>query len=419
MGRHIIKLPDVGEGIAEAELVEWAVRVGDVISEDDLLASVMTDKATVEIPSSVAGKISWLGGEVGDVLQIGADLVHIEVVGGEEQKVMEGRPEEEASSEMFSASQSREPKRETATQEKQIHPQAGSNNPARMLAAPSVRRLAMETGLDLSQIAGTGPSGRVLREDVEKALAEPGAAMGRARTLNQSSMNVKVAGLRRRISERMSTSWTNIPHITIIEEVDVSKLEQLRASMNDGKQSQHPKLTVLPFIMRAIVISVRRQPEMNATFDDSAGTITQWGGVHVGIATQTDSGLMVPVVRHCESLSIWSAASEVRRLSDTARQGAVSREELTGSTITISSLGRLGAIATTPIINYPEVTIVGVNKISVRPHWNGNAFEPRKMMNLSCSFDHRVIDGWNAAAFVNSLKQLLEEPALLFAGMEE
>src|SRR5690606_20965057 len=427
MGRYILKLPDVGEGVAEAELVEWSVKVGDYVAEDDVLAAVMTDKATVEIPSAVAGRITWLGGEVGDVLPVGAELVHIEVAGEE----AAASPAEEAApppsqkpaEERRAAPPPARPEEKPAPPEDKVaQPETprSTTSSRRVLAAPSVRRLAMEAGIDLGEIRGTGPAGRVLRADVEKLLARGAEQKAGARPVrNLTSQTVKVTGLRRRISEKMSLSWSHIPHITIVEEVDVTKLEELRASMNGNRHRGQVKLTILPFIIRSIVLAVREQPEMNATFDDAAGVITRSGGVHIGIATQTESGLMAPVVRHAEALSIWAAAAEVKRLADAARDGSATRDELTGSTITISSLGALGALATTPIINHPEVAMVGINRMAVRPHWNGSMFEPRKMMNIFCSFDHRVIDGWNAAVFVQHLKQQLEEPALLFAGREE
>jgi 2-oxoisovalerate dehydrogenase E2 component (dihydrolipoyl transacylase) len=212
----------------------------------------------------------------------------------------------------------------------------------------------------------------------------------------------------------MSLSTSRIPHITYVEEVDVTALEDLRATMNRDRKPEQPKLTVLPFLMRALVKTAAEQPGVNAIFDDHAGIIHRHAAVHIGIATQTPAGLTVPVVRHAEARSIWDCASELNRLAEAARTGTATRDELTGSTITISSLGALGGIASTPVINHPEVAIVGVNKIAVRPVWDGTQFVPRKIMNLSSSFDHRVIDGWDAATFVQRLKTLLETPALIF-----
>ncbi|MGH7022243.1 MAG: dihydrolipoamide acetyltransferase family protein, partial [Caulobacteraceae bacterium] len=277
------------------------------------------------------------------------------------------------------------------------------------------RLAAREAGIDLRQVAGSGPAGRITQEDLDAFIAKgpgPARATGLARRTEVSE--VKVVGLRRRIAEKMALAKSRIPHITIIEEVDVTALEDLRAALNKKAPAERPKLTVLPFLIRAIVRAVDEQPNLNALFDDDAGVVRQHAGVHVGIATQTPAGLVVPVVQHAEARDLWDCASEVARLAERARDGTASREELSGSTITITSLGPLGAIATTPVINYPEVAIVGVNRMAIRPHWDGAGFVPRRMMNLSSSFDHRVIDGWDAAVFVQRLKELLETPALLF-----
>ncbi|MEQ8831431.1 MAG: dihydrolipoamide acetyltransferase family protein [Alphaproteobacteria bacterium] len=421
MGRYVVKLPDVGEGIAEAELVEWMVEVGDTVREDDALASVMTDKATVEIPSAAAGIVTWRGGEIGDVIAIGSELVHLDVPGFDDSGPKDA-PEQgaaEPGSQPSPSPQSPTPPKEPkpAQSEAAERPNQVKLSTTRVLAAPSVRRRALEAGIDLARIAGSGPGGRVVHADIEKAAQNRRTESGQAE--ERPNEEVRVIGLRRKISERMSLSWSRIPHITIVEEVDVSALERLRGDMNARRKGDGIKLTVLPFLMRALVIAIGEQPALNATFDDEAKVVTQWGPIHIGIATQTDTGLTVPVVRHGENRSIRSLATELARVASAARDGSATREELTGSTITITSLGPLGALATTPIINHPEVAIVGVNRMSVRPYWNGNAFEPRMMMNLSSSFDHRVIDGWIAAVFVQRLKQLLETPALLFAEMEK
>jgi 2-oxoisovalerate dehydrogenase E2 component (dihydrolipoyl transacylase) len=278
-----------------------------------------------------------------------------------------------------------------------------------------VRLAAREAGVDLRQIAGSGPAGRITHEDLEAFLARGPDTTGAAGLTRRTDVTeVKVVGLRRRIAEKMALSKSRIPHITIVEEVDVTALEELRAALNKKAAADRPKLTVLPFLMRAIVRAVAEQPALNALFDDDAGVVRQHAGVHIGIATQTPAGLIVPVVKHAEARNLWESATEVARLAERARDGSASREDLTGSTITITSLGPLGAIATTPVINHPEVAIVGVNRMAIRPMWDGTAFAPRKMMNLSSSFDHRVIDGWDAAVFVQRLKELLETPALMF-----
>ena len=279
-----------------------------------------------------------------------------------------------------------------------------------------MRLRATEAGIDLRQVPGTGPAGRITHEDIDAFLARgpqtPTGAPGLAR--NTTVEDIKVVGLRRRIAEKMAVAKSRIPHITYVEEIDVTALEDLRAALNRQKRADQPKLTLLPFLMRAMVKAIAHQPNVNAIFDDEAGVVHQYGGVHIGIATQTPGGLMVPVVRHAEARDIWDSAAELARLSDAARTGTATREELSGSTITITSLGAMGGVVTTPVINHPEVAIVGVNKIMVRPVWDGTQFIPRKMMNLSSSFDHRVVDGWDAAVFIQRIKTLLETPALIF-----
>ncbi|MDV4155381.1 MULTISPECIES: dihydrolipoamide acetyltransferase family protein [Rhizobium] len=404
MGEFIIKMPDVGEGVAEAEIVEWHVKTGDPVREDMVIAAVMTDKATVEIPSPVNGTVTWLAGEVGDRIAVKAPLVRIETAGdgGEAQPVgISQTPIAET------------PKAEIA----KPAPAAPTPAPAeKPLAAPSVRLFARESGVDLRQVQGTGPAGRILREDIEQFLT-PGtapAAVKNGFAKKTATEEIKLTGLRRRIAEKMVLSASRIPHITYVEEVDMSALEELRATMNGDRKPDHPKLTVLPFLMRALVKAISEQPDVNATFDDDAGIITRYSAVHIAIATQTPAGLTVPVVRHAEARGIWDCAAEMNRLAEAARSGTATRDELSGSTITISSLGALGGIVSTPIINRPEVAIIGVNKIATRPVWDGAQFVPRKMMNLSSSFDHRIIDGWDAANFVQRIRTLLETPALIF-----
>jgi 2-oxoisovalerate dehydrogenase E2 component (dihydrolipoyl transacylase) len=420
MGEHVIRLPDVGEGVAEAELVEWHVKVGDVVREDMVLAAVMTDKATVEIPSPVDGRVSWLGGEVGQNIAVGSDLVRLEVEGeGTPARQPQARPAEPAEPAEPAAPPAAAPPRAAPPAPRPRAPAmaAGAPRPEgeRPLAAPSVRGRAREAGIDLRQVPGTGPAGRITHEDLDTAFANVSrVARGPALQANTAVEEVKVAGLRRRIAERMAAANTHIPHITYVDEVDVTALEDLRAALNAEHRGDRAKLTVLPFLMRAMVRAAADEPGVNAHFDDEEGVIRIHGGVHVGIATQTPSGLVVPVVRHAEARDLWDCAAEVNRLADAARAGTVSRDDLTGSTITITSLGAMGGIVTTPIINRPEVAIVGVNKIAVRPVWDGAQFRPRKVMNLSSSFDHRVIDGWNAAMFVQRIKTLLETPAMLF-----
>ena len=418
MGIYSIRLPDVGEGVAEAELVEWHVKVGDTVLEDEVIGAVMTDKAAVEIPTSVSGKVTWLGGEIGDIIAVGAELLRLEIDG--EGNVEAGSPEpttvtpEPAKKpDVAKQSVSETPKvaaAEPVSLEKSGPVTSSASDGNKPLAAPSVRKRARDLGVDLRLVTGSGPAGRVVHEDFDN---HSGGNAAGGRVPNAGVEEIKVVGLRRLIANKMSQAKKNIPHITIVEEIDVTSLEQTREELNASYASERGKLTILPFIMKAIVEAVRLQPVINAHYDDEAEVIRQYGGVHIGIATQTDNGLMVPVIKHCEVKSLWDSAGEVTRLATACRDGSAARDELSGSTITISSLGPLGAIATTPIINHPEVAIVGINKMVMRPHWDGQQFVPRNMMNISCSFDHRVVDGWDAAVMVQKLKTLLEKPAML------
>jgi 2-oxoisovalerate dehydrogenase E2 component (dihydrolipoyl transacylase) len=431
MGIRVIKLPDVGEGVAEAELVEWHVEIGQSVLEDQLLAAVMTDKATVEIPSPVAGTVVALGGEVGGVIAVGAELVRLEVA-GEGDKEVAAAPREAAKPEPAAASapppapvqaaapaqaSPSEPAKSAKPLPSMARPSAGSPRPAgeKPIASPAVRRRAREAGVDLRQVHGSGPAGRISHDDLD-AFLRGGlqAATGRARVANTETETVKVIGLRRRIAQAMAESKRRVAHFAYVEEVDVTALEELRTTLNAQNRQDRPRLTLMPFLMQAVVRAVADFPEMNAHFDDEAETIERYGGVHIGIATQTPSGLMVPVVRHCEARGLWDFASEVSRLAEAAREGRATRDELTGSTITITSLGALGGIVSTPVINRPEVAIIDINKEAVRPVWQGGQFVPRTMMNLSSSFDHRVIDGYVAARFIQRIKGLIEAPATLF-----
>jgi 2-oxoisovalerate dehydrogenase E2 component (dihydrolipoyl transacylase) len=419
MGEFTIKMPDVGEGVAEAELVEWMVKIGDHVREDMMVAAVMTDKATVEIPSPVSGTVLWLGGEVGDTIAVKAPLIRIATEGaGDEPATPEAPGISEPQSERLESEAAARAPAMSAPPPASVAQPIRSPAPEfdKPLAAPSVRLLARENGIDLRLVRGTGPAGRILREDVEQFLARGMSATQTevAPAKKTSREEIKLTGLRRRIAEKMVVSTSRIPHITYVEEVDVTALEELRAKMNAERRSEQPKLTLLPFLMRAMVRAVVEQPDVNATFDDDAGVLTRFGAVHIGIATQTPAGLAVPVVKHAEARGIWDCASEMNRLAEATRAGTATRDELTGSTITITSLGALGGIVSTPVINHPEVAIVGVNKIAIRPVWNGTQFVPRKMMNLSSSFDHRIVDGWNAATFVQRLRVLMETPALIF-----
>ncbi|HXV31360.1 MAG TPA: dihydrolipoamide acetyltransferase family protein [Sinorhizobium sp.] len=423
MGEFILKMPDVGEGVAEAELVEWHVKPGDPVREDMVLAAVMTDKATVEIPSPVSGKVLWLGADVGDTVAVKAPLVRIETAGEGGEPAPDSVPEalaevvrEEPVAAPVPAKVETPQRPERPAPKMAPSPREAPDLERKPLASPAVRLRARESGIDLRQVAGTGPAGRITHEDLDLFIsrgAEPlPTQVGLVR--KTAVEEVKVTGLRRRIAEKMSLSTSRIPHITYVEEVDMTALEDLRAMMNRDRKPDQPKLTILPFLMRALVKAIAGQPGVNATFDDHAGIIHRHAAVHIGIATQTPAGLTVPVVHHAEARGVWDCAAELNRLAEAARTGTATRDELTGSTITISSLGALGGIASTPVINHPEVAIVGVNKIATRPVWDGTQFVPRKIMNLSSSFDHRVIDGWDAATFVQRIKALLETPATIF-----
>lgn len=417
MGRYTFKLPDVGEGIAEAEIVAWHVASGEQVVEDAPLIDVMTDKATVEITSPVSGRVLELQGEVGQSVAIGSVVAVLEVEGA--------GASAEALAPPAKIQPPSPPKAQPAPPAPPSPPASGpapSAPAVRMaqrpgvkpLASPAVRRRALDLGVPLQFVPGSGPAGRILREDLEAYAANPapsGAASGLAR--RNGTETIKVIGLRRRIAERMSEAKRRIPHFSYIEEIDVTELERLRAQLN-AEHKDRPKLTVLPFLVRALVRALPDFPQINALYDDDAGEVTRHAAVHIGVATQTPTGLVAPVLRHAEALDLWAAATEIARLAQAARNGSATREELSGSTITITSLGPLGGLATTPVINRPEVAIVGPNRIIERPVVVEGAVTVRKMMNLSSSFDHRVIDGWDAAKFVQRLKRLLETPALLF-----
>ena len=429
MGIHAIRMPDIGEGIAEAEIGEWLVKPGDVLREDDPMVAVMTDKATVEIPSPVTGTVVWQAGEPGQIIAVGAELIRLEVDGpGNVAEGAASAPAPAPAANTAKDTGTPAPQPEPAAQPEPEPAPAPTTQPAKPapratttaalraegekpIASPSVRARAREAGVDLRLVRGSGPAGRIGHEDLDGFIASGGIPAPSGPQPDDTVEEIRVIGLRRKIAERMEAA-NRVPQITIVEEVDATALEDLRARMNaHGKGA---KLNPLAFIARAIVRAVQEQPILNAHYDAEAGLIRRFGAVHLGIAAQTPTGLMVPVVRHAEALDLRATAAEIARIGAAAKDGSAKRDELSGSTITITSLGPLGAIATTPILNVPEVAIVGVNRLAVRPFWNGTAFEPRKMMNLSCSFDHRVVDGWDAAVFVARLKELLETPALIF-----
>lgn len=425
MGTHVIKLPDVGEGVAEAELVEWNVEVGDVVAEDDIIGAVMTDKATVEIPSPVQGTISWLGAEIGDTVIVGADLIKLDVIGeGNSDEVSEEEVTPEVAAQPAEAAHVAAPPAAASTPTAATLPAGqalAKSDGGKVLASPAVRKRGQFLNLDLSQFKGTGPNGIITHEDLDRHLLSmkgSGAAVAMTpydKPQGAETTEVKVIGLRRKIAEQMSRAKSRIPHITYVEEIDVTELEGLRQNLNGSREEGQPKLSLLPFLMRAMVMAIEDQPGLNAHYDDENGIIHQHKSINIGIAAQTDNGLMVPVVRDVQKLGLWRSAAEVSRLAQAARDNTAKREELTGSTITITSLGKMGGIVTTPVINHPEVAIIGVNKMETKPVWDGEKFVPRQTMNLSSSFDHRVVDGWDAAVFVQRIKSLLEKPLLIFS----
>ena len=451
MSDYVIKVPDLGEGIVEAELVAWHVAVGDKVEEDQVVADVMTDKATVEIPSPVAGRVLVLGGEIGGLLRVGGELIRI-ATGAAAQATAPSAPSPSPAPAPAPAPAAAAPAVATAAAVPQRPAAASASAPPpprvatpteRPLASPSVRRRAWELGLDLRAVQPSAASGRIMHADldaaVQRGLAQPGraeaiagapvaataspapaaaapapaprpaVASGAADTIEE----VRVVGLRRRIALQMQQAKRQIPHFSSVEEIDVTELEALRTRLN-AMHPQRPKLTLLPFLMRAMVVARAGFPQINARFDDEKGIVYRHAAVHIGIATQTPSGLMVPVVRHAEALDLWGMAAEVARLAEAARANSITRNEMSGSTITLTSLGPLGGIVTTPIINQPEVAIVGVNRIIERLVPLRGMPTVRLTMNLSSSFDHRVVDGMDAARYVQALRALLEAPATLF-----
>ncbi|WP_445177907.1 dihydrolipoamide acetyltransferase family protein [Pseudomonas sp. McL0111] len=420
MGTHVIKMPDIGEGIAEVELSQWHVKVGDLVVEDQVLADVMTDKAMVDIPSPVHGKVIALGGQPGEVMAVGSVLISIEVEGA-------GNLKESAAP--ASVKEPVAAKVETVVENK---PAAAAPRPAavcqgpmvareadeRPLASPAVRKHALDLGIQLRLVRGSGPAGRVLHEDLDAYLAQgqsnASAPVAAAYAQRNDEEQIQVIGMRRKIAQRMQDATQRAAHFSYVEEIDVTAIEELRAHLNEKHGASRGKLTLLPFLVRALVVALRDFPQINARYDDEAQVITRLGAVHVGVATQSDVGLMVPVVRHAEARSLWDSASEISRLANAARNGKASRDELSGSTITLTSLGALGGIVSTPVLNLPEVAIVGVNKIVERPMVVKGQVVIRKMMNLSSSFDHRVVDGMDAALFIQAIRGLLEQPATLF-----
>ena len=417
MGKQEFKLPDIGEGVVEGEVVQWHVAAGDAVTEDDPIVDVMTDKATVTIPSPVTGVVTSLSGNVGDMVAVGSTLVEFD-------SDADAAPASKPEAEPEAASSPTPPPAPEPAADPTPAPAAAKPAPApaaassRVLASPAIRRRAREAGVDLSQVRGSGPAGRVRHADLDAYIAADGAVTGAApssySTKRTDVTEVKVVGLRRKIAEQMTISKSTIPHFSYFEEVDVTELEALRQVLNASRDENQPKLTYLPFIMLALSRIMPEHPECNANYDDQGGVVARHGAVHIGIATQTDRGLYVPVVKHVEAMDAWQAAAEMQRVASAARDGTASLEDLTGSTFTITSLGRDGGLGATPIINHPEVAILGVHKARDMPVVRDGQIVVRRIMNLSSSFDHRVVDGADGAALVQHLRRMLEHPALIF-----
>jgi 2-oxoisovalerate dehydrogenase E2 component (dihydrolipoyl transacylase) len=416
MGTHVIKMPDIGEGIAEVELSVWHVKVGDMVVEDQVLADVMTDKAMVDIPSPVHGKVIALGGEPGEVMAVGSVLISIEVEGAGNAKDVPAVAEPVKAAPAVEAKPAPVESKPAPTKAATQAPVAREAD-ERPLASPAVRKHALDAGIQLRLVQGTGPAGRILHEDLDAYLQQGSAKPSTAAAPyaeRHDEEQIPVIGMRRKIAQRMQDATRRAAHFSYVEEIDVTALDELRVHLNEKHGATRGKLTLLPFIVRAMVVALRDFPQINARYDDEAQVITRLGAVHVGVATQSDVGLMVPVVRHAEARNLWGTAEEITRLATAARNGKASREQLSGSSITLTSLGALGGIVSTPVLNLPEVAIVGVNRIVERPMVIKGQIVIRKMMNLSSSFDHRVVDGMDAAQFIQAIRGLLEQPASLF-----
>ena len=426
MGTFAFKMPDIGEGVVEGEVVEWMVAVGDSVKEDDPILSVMTDKATVEIPSPVDGKVTKVIGEAGDILPVGVVCIEFEVDG--DGNASASAPAPQAKVEPAPAP---EPKAEPAPAPAPTPAPAATPAPApavverapgtKALASPAVRQRARQANVDLNFVAGSGPAGRISHADLDAHIAGGANGASRARPMGASARvekngteDIKVIGLRRKIAEGMVSSYSTIPHFSYFEEVDVTALEELRQHLNATRPEGAPKLTYLPFIMQALVKALDERPECNALYDDDSNVVTRHEAINLGIATQTDRGLFVPVVKHVEAMDIWQAATEMTRVTSATRDGKATADDLSGSTFTITSLGRLGGLGATPIINKPEVGILGVHNAKDRAVVKDGNIVIRRIMNLSSSWDHRVVDGHDGASLVQLIKSYLEHPATIF-----
>jgi 2-oxoisovalerate dehydrogenase E2 component (dihydrolipoyl transacylase) len=438
MSQFTFKMPDLGEGTVDAEIVAWHTKPGDAVTEDQLIVEVMTDKAAVEVPAPVSGRVISITGAPGDKVAVGSPLIVFDVGEGAVENGGAGQSSAAAPAAAQRPASGAVPSA-TSTPLAMSVPSAMSVPPAmsvpsatsappvtsarhgRVMTSPANRRRAREAGIDLSTVVGSGPGGRILRDDLAAAARPSGAApqpaaraaLNRADVSSETS-EIKVIGLRRLIAERMSEAKRNIPHFAYVEEVDVTELESLRLHLNSSRPADAGSLSYLPFVVMALTRVLESFPQCNVLYDAARGVLVRHRAVHVGIATQTPDGLKVPVVRNADSLGLWEVAASIRQLAERARSNKATREELTGSTITVTSLGKLGGIASTPIINAPEVAIIGLNKAVERPVVHHGAVAVRRIMNLSSSFDHRFVDGHDAAAMIQALKELLEHPATIF-----
>jgi len=406
MSEFVFKLPDLGEGTVESEIAEWFINVGDDVEEEAVVCTMMTDKAAVELQSPVSGKVTKLAGDPGDVIAVGSPLVVFET-SAEEAAAAEADSDDGAAEQTDAAPQ------ESAPPEPAPEPEATLDRP-RVMTSPAIRRKAKEAGIDLEHVPGSGPNGRITRRDFDRFLKRQAMAGAQAPAATEpapQTTEIKVIGLRRIIAERLAQSKREIPHFAYVEEIDITELESLRKHLNANRDE---RLTVLPFLGLALIRALRDFPQCNATYDRDRNVVLQHGAVHLGVASQTPDGLRVPVVRDAQRLTLDQLAAEIRRVSAAAKDNSATKEELSGSTITITSLGKLGGIVSTPVINQPEVGIIGVNRAVERPVVLGGQITVRTMMNLSSSFDHRFVDGYDAAAMIQQIKEMLEHPATIF-----
>lgn len=406
MTRHVMRLPDLGEGTVSAEVIAWKVKPGDVVREDSPLVEMSTDKAVVEVPSPVSGQVVSVTGQPGDVIAVGAELAVFEIEAktaapatlAPAAPAPTTTPAKAPPAVTAAASPASSAKSST-----QASAAGAVVSSSRVMASPATRRRAFEAGIDLATVSGSGPQGRVLALDVE-----------RARSGGPGITEIPVIGVRRLIAQRMAEAKRVAPHFAYVEEVDVTELEALRVKLNAQRPAGAASLTYLPFIVRALAAVLKDFPQCNALYDEKRNVLLRHAAVHAGIATQTPDGLKVPVVREVMTHDLEGLAGEIRRVSEAAKLGRARRDELSGSTITVTSLGKLGGIVSTPILNLPEVAIIGINKAVERVVVIDGTMVIRRMMNLSSSFDHRFVDGFDAAAMIQALKTKLESPAEIF-----